>query len=225
MSKSRAIIDRQIEVRRLAVERDFINGRTGCQDLAARHGVSPATITFDLKAIYQRWQQEGKELEQADRMHALKMFGEVFRLSMDGYRRSQKNKEKIRTEYKEKTCEACKGTGWKGGSEDSGEWCSECQGDGKLMVEEITREVLDTGQAGDPSFLRVANDSVREGARLRGLYPDRPKYKEGPPLLNVENLNIDLANVEVDAETILRVKLAMARAQGAIVDVVVEKGE
>lgn len=217
--------------RRRSVERDYIAGLVSITDLAVRYGVSISTISNDLKAIFYSWkEQEEEQLEELrkpiDRTHAVRALTEVWRLAGQGFKRSQQNKEQITTEYKQVECEDCKGTGWKDGDENSGEWCPTCDGDKTKTVEQVT--VKRTGQAGDPAFLRVGVDAIREVARLKALYPEKPAGGNNQIDLNVYNLSVDPN--DTDPDDIFQAKMLVARmgkagAKRAIIDARSESSE
>ena len=205
----RKVLAVQAAERRKRIAEDWINGLRQQNALAVRHGVSEATISLDLRKIFDNWRKEDEMIAECkvDLPAVLRVFDEVQRLAMDGFKRSQQNREKVRVEYKRIKCPECKGTGWQDGDPATEEWCGECDGDGEKTVEDITREY--TGQAGDPTFLRVVSDAVREQSKLKGLYPEK---KQEPPMINVFTSNIDIT--QATAEQVLEAKILMAKVGG-----------
>jgi hypothetical protein len=206
-------ISRDVVERRRRVEKDYISGLVSVTDLAIRHGVSAPTISNDLKAIFNNWKEVYEQIDElskpTDRTHAVLALTEVYRLAGEGFRRSQQNKQEVKTEYRKTKCEDCGGTGWQGGSksESGGKACSTCEGEGEVIQELVTTR--ETGQAGDSSFLRVANDSIREIARLKALYPEKERSGNSQIDLNVYNLGIDIN--AIPAEDIFAAKMLVAK--------------
>lgn len=219
----------EVAERRRRIEKDYISGLVSGQELAIRYGVSASTISNDLKAIFEKWREAIEERTEElrkpiDRTHAILALTEVYRLSGEGFRRSQQNKQEIKTEYRRVKCEDCKGTGWEGGEESSGEWCNTCDGDGERMIELVTTK--ETGQAGDPAFLRVGVDAIREVARLRALYPERPDARQGRVIsLNLYETKIDIN--AADPDDILTAKMILAKLgqRQGVKSIIEERGE
>ena len=196
-----------------AIERDYINGISSVEQLAVRHGISTGYVSLTLRKIYKQWQEQEEDLkddqgERIDRDTAARMFEQVYRLAGDGYRRSRLDKEEIKTEYRRVKCKACDGTGWMDKDEQSGQWCKECEGEGEKMIEVVTKRV--TGQAGDSSFLRVANDSIKNLAMLKALYPDRPYVDRESKSISIGRAQLNIMVDRMPPELILAVKMALA---------------
>jgi hypothetical protein len=92
---------------------------------------------------------------------------------IDAFERSQKNEVQITTQYSSEECEQCKGSGLEGDSDD---WCAECNGDGRIEKEIVTKKVV--GKAGDSSHMRVALEAFKECSKLQGLHKEPKKGKE-----------------------------------------------
>ncbi len=202
---------KDVAERRRRVEKDYIGGLVSVTELAIRYGVSLSTISNDLKAIFNNWKEAYEQIEElskpTDRTHAVLALTEVYRLAGEGFKRSQQNRQEVKTEYRKVKCEDCKGTGWEDGEESSKKWCKTCDGDGEKNQEIVT--IRETGQAGDSSFLRVANDSIREIARLKALYPQKERSGNNQIDLNVYSLGIDIN--AVSPEDIFSAKMLVAK--------------
>jgi hypothetical protein len=130
-------------------------------------------------------------------------------------------------------CETCDGTGMKGSN---GEWCKACEGEGEIKSEVTTTKV--SGQAGDSSFLRIAQAAMAEVNRLQGLHKVRNKTNKSDPL-RAEVLHMHLgadsakylnasADAIIDAKSALeKLRLEVVKAKGSGVvegEVVGEEG-
>lgn len=180
------------------VEEMYIKGVTNRNDIAARLGLDIQTVWRYVGEILDRWQLENFTRRQDMRAQAIRRLEKAAQLSMLSYERSRQDEEEVSTTSHSTKCPECKGGGMKG---DTTEWCDECGGKGELMREVVTRKVK--GQAGDAAHLRVFFDSVREVARLQGLYVRTdPRGRKGPSVnINVgagSIVGLDLSNVPED---------------------------
>jgi hypothetical protein len=169
------------------IAEEYVDGNVCRQDIAARHGISPSQVIQDLRYVRailaDRTIREVKEWADIIISGHLKDLREL----EVAWLRSQMNREKIRTEYKWRKCESCKGTGFTGG-EESGDWCSECNGEGSIQYEETTKQV--EGQAGDAGIKEVMRKTRNDIARLTGLAEDKKAYDT-----NKETVRININNV------------------------------
>jgi len=180
-------------------------------DIAARMGVCEATITQDVKAIYATWAAEDSITTKERIARRVRQLELAAREALEGFHRSKNNVESLQTTYDRRECSACAGK-----KAVRGVACRTCDGTGIELVENITRKV--TGQAGDAALLKVYLDSVKEAARLQGLYAfvkakyNRKKLPEQQPVVNLyANVNWD----KVPSDQILQIKYACAQALGA----------
>jgi hypothetical protein len=143
-----------------------------------------------IKEILSDIAYEDREQAQYQFQMAEQRLLQVYAKASDAFERSKKNNETITTSYTPRTCSACKGTGMLNGDPETGEWCNNCDGNGKVIIETVNRRVQ--GQAGDPNFLRIQCDCIKEINRIRG------HYKENNTHLHIHQnneLNIDLTKV------------------------------
>ncbi len=94
-----------------------------------------------------------------------------------------------------------------------------CDGEGKVVNEVVVREIR--GQPGDPAFLKIQLDCIREITRLKGLYP---VGKEGKSQLQInigtEIPRVDLSKVPKDnLLEVMRLLQAGQQEQTDVIDV------
>ncbi len=211
------------EERRHSVMLDYVEkGITNIDDLAKRHGCSRTAIENALQYVLEQLRTTNLAETRIQQNLALKRLEHTFQLATDGYMRSREDEVEVRTEYKKERCPDCRGTGFKSGNKGEGPWCEACEGKGKIDVETVTRRVK--GKAGDPTFLRIRNDSVRSIAKLQGIYEDERRQPAVAPQVFIQQNTIDLSRIPSDV--ILEAKrgwLALQDAQKeAQPDIVVE---
>lgn len=194
------------EMRLQNVAKDYVDrGITNHSELGRRHGCSAGTIKRDLEEIRKRL-RAGSHLELHEHQTvAMLRMENTFQLATAGYERSREDETTTTTEHRQVPCTDCKGTGWKDSQVEDGEWCPVCDGDGHKIVE-ITRTKT-RGKAGDPAFLRVRNESVREMMRILGLDTNA----KTPQHVIVQQNNIDVAGIPTD--TVLDAMKALQQLQ------------
>jgi len=177
------------------IEEMLIRGITSRRDIATRLGLNEAKACIYVAEIYDRWELESIERLRDLRTQAIKRCEKAASLAMLSYERSRKDAEEVNVTYNPVVCKECKGTGMKG---DTLQWCESCEGSGRVMQETTLKRTK--GQAGDPAHLRVYLDSVREAARLQGLYGKmgRPKKNEAEGGINVSGNAIVIGNVDLN---------------------------
>lgn len=218
---------RRLEAKRLRskITKDYVEGtyRT-LDDLAVRYGVSGKTISLHLKAIRAIIAEEFREEVVADKERRIKQLEDVQAKAVLAWERSKQNSEELRIQYVKADCKACKGTGME---EDGTTWCEACEGKTKVTEEVISRRV--SGQVGDPRFLSLVQDCVREISRLNDHYPRRGKdeKKEEPP--GDRHLHLHIGDGKVDPDILIQMRRLMIEAEksrsgnGEVVDVKAEK--
>lgn len=190
---TREMFDKQ--QRKAGVRRDMLEyGIDSNKELAARYGVTEASISNYKKEIMKELDEEYRKAGFAMSARLFQMYNGVIRKAAVSFERSKQDDETIRTEYKNVSCKDCKGTGFKNADDDLAEWCEVCDGKGSIIQEEITRSVR--GQAGDPRFLTLIKDCIREISKLTGTLPTG--YREGANVKVEINPTVDLSGVEDD---------------------------
>jgi len=198
-----AVLERRRKVRDLVLQGVFQ------EDIAVRLGVCEATITNDVKAIYAKWMDDDKAATKEKIARRVRQLELSAREAYNSFQASKNNVETVQTTYDRETCKTCEGTGRKGAKP-----CKVCEGTGIKLIENITRR--QTGQAGDPSLLRVYVESIKEASRLQGLYAyikaRYAKKKDGQPVVNVMVGNGSIDWSRVPDEKILQIRYACAQA-------------
>lgn len=186
--------------------RDMLErGFTNQSEIATRLGVTQTTIASDVKAIENLWLQYDIRTTKWKRSKRVKQFERTAREAMAAFERSQQNAEEITTIYTPQKCPDCNGSGF---AADEIEWCEMCKGTGKVTAEVVTRKVK--GQAGDSSFLKAFNDSIKEIVKIEGLIPKESLVVKGAITHEyVNTLSIDWS--KVPDEALLEVKRIWAR--------------
>jgi hypothetical protein len=207
----------EVRKRRQRIQEFILQGITDQSQLANILGVSVPTISKDQAFIRGEWLREDiKRISEERSLYIRRMlFGASQAYS--AWERSKQNEETITTEYIRKTCPDCKGGGFelniKG--EPSENWCSRCEGNGEIMLENVVRRV--TGQAGDPSLLGEYRKFMEDAAKIRGVLPRERKGKQG--LTNIElhrHVNYDFSRAS--PELVLEAKRACLRLKESIVE-------
>jgi len=153
------VIDRRQRVRDL-----MLKGVWGQREIARRLGVSLATAHRDVQAIYKEWEAEDAEEGRVRRDLAVRQLDEAGRLALEAFEQSKSGAVEEITYARQEACKSCRGSGFQGGKE-GGRWCSECDGNGVILVVERVQRRVSKGP-GDSGFLRIFLDSVREKARI-----------------------------------------------------------
>jgi hypothetical protein len=134
----------------------------GIRDLATlskKYNVSKKTIYFDIRQILKTLRKRNNNVAQYQYDLAVDGFARTLTMATNAFEQSQTAKITETTQYIPVKCKACKGVG-----------CDLCT-NGTIMKEKKTKSV--TGSPGDPSFLKLRNDALKEIAKLQGLYPDK----------------------------------------------------
>lgn len=189
-------------------------------DIAVRLGCSQPTVSNDIQAIFEQWALEDAETTKQKIARRVRQLELSAREAYDGFQRSKNNIETIQTAYERKPCRDCVGKGKQGNRV-----CKICQGTGEILIENVTRRV--TGQAGDPTLLRVYMDSIKEAARIQGLYAYiKAKYngRKKPREVFLTHIYSGVDWDKVPMEKILQIKYACAQAleSGKAIDVMSE---
>lgn len=201
-----------IRKRRARVRDMMLKGVVHQDQMAARLGVCQATISKDIKWIFDTWLKDDIRTAKDKRNRRVRQLEMVVQMAIVSFERSRQDAEEITLTKVPRRCPDCKGSGMNGDDN----WCETCNGDGTIYAETETRRVK--GQAGDSSFLGKFTEAVREMARIENLYP-----RGGAAARKIEgrvlHAHIGLGNLDLDkapAELILNVKEAYSRLENSV---------
>lgn len=152
--------------RRQRVEELFRKG-VSKTEIAARLGTSRVTITSDIKWIEENWAREDPKKVKQKRRRRIARLEQLIREHWLAWEKSKEESEKSLSTDKPKTCPDCSGTAM----DEDGDWCSTCDGEGKVLVSRRSKKVKKT--AGDVKFLAEIRKCETEIAKLQGLYPEQ----------------------------------------------------
>ncbi len=155
-------------------------------EIAAALGVSLGMVAVDIDVIFEDWLADARRVSKMNRAKAVKRLELSALKAMSSFERSRKDAEETQTVITPRRCPDCKGIG----VDKSGLPCDTCGGTGKVKSEIVTRRIK--GQAGDAAFLARFNDSVREIARLEGLY-EEPQREASKTEVHIHQEQIDLS--------------------------------
>lgn len=157
-------------VRRNRIRQDILRGETHVRTLAGKYDVSIATIRKDMEHVYSKWAQADAQMYKSDqqrRQTRVQQLTSVLTKAVESFERSTEDKEKIVVHKVNKKCTVCNGRG----INKKEEGCEACEAKGRITV--VSETVESTGQAGDPSFLNVVRNCVKDIAQLEGLLSTR----------------------------------------------------
>jgi len=172
----------RVRVRRQKVRQMMLHGYCSQDDMAARLCISQTTIYKDMQFIRRNWIKEDAAETKYMRARSTRQFLMSASKAMTAFEESRQPEEQVTITRTPHSCRACRGGGFRleDGGESTSDWCSECDGEGKVFVEVESRKV--TRQVGDASFLNTYNKSIENVARIHDLYPRKeakgPKVKE-----------------------------------------------
>lgn len=146
------------------IEAMLLSGVTNHYEIAAAFGMGRQAVTKVVAKIYKGWRDADPELEELRRLRQ-RQFENVYRLALKGYENS--TRRCIGTKKVPRECEFCDGVGL---IEDKPKQFVECKVCGQSgVIEEEVPEYIQV--QGDPSFLRIAKDTLAELTKLEGLGP------------------------------------------------------
>ncbi len=151
--------------RRQGVEKCLRRGITDQVALARRFGVTQKTISYDIEAIVDSWQADLPATWEARTQRRIKQLEEIITEAWNDYERSKQSQREVSKIIR--PCFKCHGV-----EPDEGQpKCKSCGGEGKIV--DITRKTKE--QVGDPAYMALIKECVKECSRLEGLYQ---QYKE-----------------------------------------------
>lgn len=161
--------------RRRKVERYMRRGYTSQREIAAALGVSATQIHYDMQAIWSTWVEEQPQTRKERLQHRIKQLEHLIQESWNAWERSKKPEEGDNTLSKD--CPVCHGV--EPDVEDldddapQPEPCVRCGGTG--LIQEV--RTFKKGQSGDPAYLAIIKEAIKECGRLEGLYVKRVAAK------------------------------------------------
>jgi len=176
--RSRANRKPRIDSRKLAkrnrlasLRLDILEGRTNQSELAKKYNCSPATISRNVRKVWESFQREDPIESRALATRAVRRLERGMELALDGYRESCQPVEETRTETRQEACQHCSGSG----EPESGP-CNVCDATGRTTVSVTSRKVV--GQSGNPSFLSVFKGLQAEVNKLEGTISETKTVHE-----------------------------------------------
>jgi hypothetical protein len=155
----------EVRKRREKVKGFLLKGVSNQSEMSAALNVSPATICKDVQEIMEEWRDEDTKEYRVKRAQRIKQLELSAQRAINAFDRSRNDSEEVQVLYTPQSCKKCNATGLDRKTKRA---CEACNGEGIVNVETIKRTTK--GQAGDSTFLKVFNDSIKEIAKLEGLY-------------------------------------------------------
>lgn len=210
----RNTVESQVEKhkRQRKVECALVRGQANQMELAARYGVSQATINRDVYEIRERWRKEATQGKLKERrFKRIRQLEFVYAQAIESYERSRQDEEEILTQHKPTPCNRCKATGKNGNGNSK---CKACDGTGTQLVEVVTRRVK--GQEGNASFLEAARKSLVDICRLEGLIVATPTIRSNRTvIMNQTKQEEEDPFKGVPSEVVLEARAAFLRLRDA----------
>jgi len=190
------------------IRKDYLEGTYHAQhDLATKYGISDTSVSVYLLQIKEIIDEDFKEETVADKNRRIKQLEDVQAKANLAWERSKQNSEELRIQYVKVKCRDCKGTGMQ---EDGQTRCETCEGSGRVTDEVVSRRV--TGQAGEPRFLSLVNECVKEISRLNGHYPEKGRKKDESE--GDKHLHLHLGEGgKVDPDILIQMRRLMIQAE------------
>lgn len=205
-----------VRERRRKVAEMLIQGVQSQTEMALRLGCSQPTISNDIAAVFDQWLRDDIRKVKRLRLYRLRQLERAGLEAYQGYQISRQNAEEVHTAYERESCPECvarrikeENTGKKPVKPSNGSICGTCGGRGYQLVENITRRVK--GQAGDAALLRIYLDSLKEIAKLQGLYPKEKDGKANGLNVHLHANKYDFSKLSTD--DLLRVKGTLDQAR------------
>jgi hypothetical protein len=150
-------------------ERLICSGITSHREIAIALGKPCHEVDKICKTIYQRWRDDPNQDVQDRRQLRCKQLEVVLQKAHSAFERSCKDVEEFST--KQSVCRACNGRKqFKDDTTASGySDCKSCNGVGMIITEEVTIRK----KVGDPAFLHLAKEVVKELAKIDGIITEK----------------------------------------------------
>lgn len=203
----------------IKVEQLMEQGLTNQAQLAARLGVSVKSICLYQEEIYRSWRECPPSRTVEKRSLRVRQLEHVVQVANDCFLRSTEPAVQQTTKREEIPCTTCRGWG-----RVKLEPCTVCEGKG-TVVEEVTTEKVAAGH-GDPQFLAIAKDCIREIARLEGLYPSRRITKRVESrVLHAHLVQGRVEYAQASPDDLIAAKVALERLRGSSTPLIEQRVE
>ena len=145
--------------RLVKIEELMLRGVVNTYQIAARFGVSQPVAYKDVQEIRKAWLESAPNNTKERRGQRIRQLEFIVQLAHDSFLRSREDAQ-THTVKQGRICDRCEGLGVV-----DTEWCPKCEGDGHLPGE-VT--IQTKGQAGDPAYLGIAKECLKEISMLEG---------------------------------------------------------
>ena len=189
------------------IEMMILRGVTNTNEISSAFGIGRTETERLIKVILERWKSEDRSDLNEKRIQRTKQLELILNKAIISFEKSQQDEQEISKEIK--TCGDCS-DGIRRKKDGEEEQCKTCKGVGKIVVERIKIK----GQSGDPAFLNIAKEVVKELAKMEGLVQPDPKISSSL-LIQSRTIGGEVEQevrqlyIEAPAETLLRAKLLL----------------
>lgn len=192
--------------RRKLVEKYLRRGFTDQREIAAALGCSQNTICYDIQAILETWQSSEPEAMRDRATTRIKQLEAIIQEAWNAWEVSKASQKEVGIVTA--PCGTCRGV-----EPDAGQPpCLTCGGRGAIAT--VSRKTK--RQTGDPSYLAVIRDCVKECGRLEGLYAPNVVNKTLNKTVNVMSLPTATGSyAQTPTELILQARQALLAAANA----------
>lgn len=193
------------------VEKLICNGITSAREIGIALGLIPKDVAKICAIVYQRWRDDPNQEVQDRRQLRTKQLEVVLQKAHSAFERSCKDVEEFTT--KQSVCRACNGRRqFKDDTTASGySDCKSCNGVGMIVTEEVTIRK----KVGDPAFLHLAKEVVKELAKIDGIVTEKKVTVNNTLVHQSMNLGGEVEQsvrelyTEAPIETLMKAKLLL----------------
>lgn len=193
------------------VERLICNGITSTREIGIAVGLIPKEVSKICAIVYERWKADPNQEVQDRRLLRTKQLEVVLQKAHSAFERSCKDVEEFTT--KQSVCRACNGRKqFKDDTTASGySDCKSCNGVGMIITEEVTIRK----KVGDPAFLHLAKEVVKELAKIDGIVTEKKVTVNNTLVHQSMNLGGEVEQsvrelyTEAPIETLMKAKLLL----------------
>ena len=186
-------------------------GITSGQEISIALGCGPQDAYKLLKTIYERWRADPNQDVQDRRLLRTKQLEVVLQKANAAFERSCKDVEEFSTV--ESVCTACNGRKeFKDEKSASGfSDCKSCNGVGRVITEKVTIRK----KVGDPAFLALAKEVIKELAKIDGIVTDKKVTISNTLVQQSMKLGGEIEQsvrelyIEAPVETLIKAKLLL----------------
>jgi len=192
-------------------ERLICNGITSPREIGIALGIELRFVHAISKNIYERWRADPNQEIEDKRNLRSKQLEVVLQKAHQAFECSRKDVEEFSTE--ESVCRACNGRKqFKDETSASGfSDCKSCNGVGRIITEKVTVKK----KVGDPAFLALAKEVVKELAKIDGIVQDKKVTVNNTMITQSMQLGGEVEQsvrelyVEAPIETLMKAKLLL----------------